>query len=112
FIRENERGTINDSARERHALLLAPGKLEGLVMHLVFETQHSQDSAASIRIVCAISMDALCEAQIAFRRQCREEIEALKDETDLSPANVCALGVCCRSQVFSVNHDASLRRGQ
>jgi len=93
FISQNQRGPINDGARERHALLFATRKLEGLVMHLVLETQHSQYFAASIRIVCAISMDALCESQIAFRGQGGKKIEALKDEADLSPANVCAPGV-------------------
>src|SRR6476646_5339401 len=81
-------------------------------MHLVLETQHAEYFAASIRIVCPVPLNAFGEAQVSFRRQGGEEIEALKDETDLAPANVGSLCIGRGSQVLAVDHNTALGRCQ
>ena len=82
------------------------------MMHFVFEAKHAQDFAASIRIVSAVAVNAFGETQISFSRQRWKKIESLKDKTNFSPANVCALGVRGGGQVFTVDDDASACRGQ
>src|SRR5712691_211101 len=69
FVGENDRRARDDRARQRHALLLAAGKLQRLVMHLVFKSQQAQDFAAVIGIVSAVGMNALREAQVSFGGQ-------------------------------------------
>ena len=112
LVREHDGGPINDCPGQRDTLLLAAGKLERLVMHLVLETQHAEYFAATIRIVCPVPLNAFGEAQISFRRQGGEEIEALKDETDLAPANVGPLCIGGGSQIFPIDDDTALRWGQ
>ena len=42
LIREEQRRMIDQRPRDRHALLLAPGKLRGLVVHPVAQTHAAQ----------------------------------------------------------------------
>lgn len=93
FIGQDNRRPVDDGARQGDALLLAARKLEWLVMHLVFQVQHSENLAPTIRIVRAISMNALSQPQVAFGSQCGKQIKTLKDKSDLSSPNVCSLGI-------------------
>jgi hypothetical protein len=43
------------------------------------------------------------ELQVAFRRQCRKEIESLEDETNLPSPDIRALGIRDGSQILAVN---------
>ena len=93
FVRQDNRRPVDDGARQGDALLLAARKLEWLVMHLVFQVQHSENLAAAIRIVRAVSMNAFGQSQVAFGSQCRKQIKTLKDKSDLSSANVGSLRI-------------------
>src|SRR5581483_946678 len=68
LVSQNDRRSIDDGARERYALLLAAGKLERLVMHLVFEAKHAQNFSPSIRIISSIAMNAFSQPQVPFSR--------------------------------------------
>ena len=91
FVSQDNGRPVHDGARQRHALLLAARKLEWLVMHLVFQVQHSENLAPAVGIVRAVSMNAFGQPQVAFGCQRGEQIETLKDKSDFSPANVGSL---------------------
>jgi hypothetical protein len=57
-------------------------------------------------------VNAFGQTEITVRSQRRKQIEALKYETDLAPANVCAFGIGGRSQVFTIDYDATVGRRQ
>src|SRR5438067_1558208 len=108
LVGEDECGLGDDGAGERHALLLAAGKLQGLVVHLVFELEHAKDFAPPLGVAAAVfaaAVYALGELEVALGGERREEVEALEDEADLAAAYVGAARVRGGREVFVVNHN-------
>lgn len=66
FVSQDDCRTIDDGARQGHALLLAAGKLKRFVVHLVLEPQHAEYFAAPVGIVCAIAVNAFGQPQVSF----------------------------------------------
>src|ERR1044072_9430835 len=54
LVGEDDGGRRDDSAGEREALLLAAGKLQRLVVHLVFELEHAEDFASAFGVAAAV----------------------------------------------------------
>src|ERR1043165_6542371 len=103
----------DDGARQGDALLLAAGKLQRLVVHLVFKLEHAEDFASAFGVaatVFAAAVYAFGELEVAFGGEGREEVEALEDEADFASADVGAARVRGGCEVFVVNVDGSRRR--
>src|ERR1043166_2535141 len=93
LVSQHDRRTVDDCARQRDALLLAAGKLQRFMMHLVLQAQHSQDFATTIRLIGAISVNSLRQTQVSLSRQSREQVEPLKYKPNFTASNIGSLGV-------------------
>src|SRR5262245_2921629 len=93
LVSQHDRRTVDDCAGQRDALLLAAGKLQRFVMHLVLQAKHSQDFATTIRLICAISVNSLGHTQVTLRHQSRKKVEPLKYKPNLTASNISSLSV-------------------
>src|SRR6185295_19549014 len=77
------------------------------MMNLVFESKQPEYffPARGVLIVVA-RIDSLSEFQVSFCCKRREEIEALKDETNFASSQICAFGVGHKRQVFAFDQHA------
>jgi hypothetical protein len=72
-------------------------------MEFIFESQQTQDFAAPPGIVASVSVNPFGESQVPLRCQSWEKIEALKNKSDFSSTNICALGIGGRSKILTIN---------
>src|SRR5205085_8439169 len=80
LVGEDEGGLRDDGAGEGHALLLAAGELQRLVVHLVFELEHAQDFAPAFGVEIG---RAHVELQSQSNLVCRLLLEKKKHENKM-----------------------------
>src|SRR4051812_4754862 len=86
FIREEDPGTVHEGAGKRHALLLAAGKLGGVVTATGAETDGVERRMGALpgRVV---TLQLQWQHDVLFRGERRKQVERLKDEADQPAAD-------------------------
>ena len=113
FVRQDNRRSVDDRSGQSDPLLLAARKLKRLMVHFIFKFQKLQDLAPPVGALASITtMDLFGQLEITLGRECRKQIKALKDKSNLTPPNVGPAGVRHLCKILAVNNNAAARGAQ
>src|SRR5260370_22788395 len=90
LVSEKNFRLVDDCAGDSDALLLAAGKFRRFVMKAPCQAEHLRYNVEALGIE-TITVNKLCDGDVAFGCQRGEQIEALKDEPDCVMPNSGAL---------------------
>jgi hypothetical protein len=83
LVSEDQRRVVGDRARDSHALLLAAGELLDGEVKPFGETHRLEQAARSLtRRLPSLAGDVERHLDVLARRQCRDQVEVLKDEAE------------------------------
>jgi hypothetical protein len=95
LVAEQELGPLGDGARDRHALLLPTRELRGKVVESIAEADHLQSLLGRHRV----GRDLADERNVLTRREARDQVVQLEDETDEVAAVLRQLRVVRSAQI-------------
>ena len=109
FIGHNQGRTGNERPANRHALLLAAGKLTGQMLPALCQSQHMQQFIHKFLIRGFVVQEER-ESQILLHVQFRNQIKGLKDKSNVLPPENGQLLLGHGEHIFPIDPDFA-RRG-
>src|SRR6266852_717680 len=104
LVGEQDFRLVDDSAGNRHSLLLAARKLGGLVVQAPLQAQHFGNHVEAVGIE-AIAMDELRDGDVALGGQSGQQIETLENEANFMPPQLGTRRVTELRQIVAVDED-------
>src|SRR5208283_4732303 len=108
FIGQKNFGLVDNSAGNGHTLLFPTRHFRWPVLKTAVETEHFGHHGETMWIE-AITMNVLGDGNIALGGKRGKQIEALKDEPDLVPAQLSALRVGHGGKIVAVDQNLATR---
>jgi hypothetical protein len=88
LVRQHDGRIVHQRTRNGHTLLLAAGELVGLILRAVAEAQQAEHVLGPLRIAGNVRRIEQRQFDVLHRGRARQQIEALKHETDAAAANL------------------------
>src|SRR5437660_8618748 len=111
LVREQQRGLVHERARDRDALLLAPGERRRAVVHAVAEAHVAQHALGTgARVARRTPGVARGQRDVLARVEVRQQVEALEHEPDGARADRGQLAPRRARERTAVDHDVARAR--
>ena len=91
FIRQQERGLVDQGAGDGDTLLLAPGQLVGMMIGAIGQAHDLQGGQRPVALLVAGHMPVHIQhgqLDVFQRRSARQQVESLENKTDFLVANI------------------------
>jgi hypothetical protein len=108
FVGEHDGRFVDECSGQRYALLFSARQLRWTMWQPVCEPQQSDDAIEVGWIAFRIPSDVLRDINVGLSAQCRQQVEFLKNESDLSLSHSGSLSVGEAGKIRAVDLDSAL----